>query len=128
MMDDRCNKLIIKSGFFENRENDNLILLQIGVRILKEDLACRSEFAVYYRDRNVLELTGMPVVYRKDDVFRASRITVDLDTDEIQMEGVVQGSLLSKSQDDKDIEDEDQMNSTPLVESPDSPPEVVGNE
>ena len=56
---------------------------------------------MYYRDRNVLELTGMPIVYRKDDVFRASRITVDLDTDEISMEGVVQGSLLSKNQDEE---------------------------
>ena len=103
MMEDRENKMIIKCSYLENREKDDLIILQVGVRILKEDLACRSEFAVYYRDRNVLELTGLPVVYRKDDVFRASRITVDLDTDEISMEGVVQGSLLSKSQDDEDL-------------------------
>jgi lipopolysaccharide export system protein LptA len=104
MMEDRENKMIIKCSYLENREKEDLIIIQVGVRILKEDLACRSEFAVYYRDRNVLELTGLPVVYRKDDVFRASRITVDLDTDEIRMEGVVQGSLLSKSQDDNDAE------------------------
>lgn len=96
MMEDRKNELIIKCGFMENREEENLIILQIGVRILKEDLACRSEFAVYYRNENLLELTGLPVVYRNDDVFRASRITVNLDTDEIKMEGEVQGSLLSE--------------------------------
>ena len=101
VMEDRKNSLIIKCGFMENREEENLLILQIGVRILKEDLACRSEFAVYYRDRNVLEMTGLPVVYRNDDVFRASRITVNLDTDEIKMEGEVQGSLLSEEKPDE---------------------------
>ncbi|QEN09194.1 hypothetical protein EXM22_14850 [Oceanispirochaeta crateris] len=105
MMEDRENNMIIKCSYLENRENEDIIILQGGVRILKEDLACRSEFAVYYRDRNMLELTGLPVVYRQDDVFRASRITVDLNTDEIRMEGVVEGSLLSKNNEDEDSEE-----------------------
>ncbi len=100
IMEDRENELIIKCGFMENRENEELIILQQGVRILKEDLACRSEFAVYHRDTNFLELSGLPVVYRKDDVFRAGRITVDLDTDEIRMIGEVRGSLLSQDSDE----------------------------
>ena len=106
VMEDRKNELIIKSGYMENREEENIIFLQIAVRILKEDLACRSEFAVYYRDQNLLELTGLPVVFRNEDVFRASRITVNLDTDEIKMEGDVQGSLLSEdnSEDNNDTE------------------------
>jgi len=113
VMEDRKNEMIIKCGFMENREDEELIILQIGVRILKEDLACRSEFAVYYRDENLLELTGLPVVYRKDDVFRASRITVNLDTDEIRMEGEVQGSLLSEDKEEK----EDSADETPEVEN-----------
>jgi lipopolysaccharide export system protein LptA len=107
MMEDRENNMIIKCSYLENRENEDIIILQGGVRILKEDLACRSEFAVYYRDRNMLELTGLPVVYRQDDVFRASRITVDLNTDEIRMEGVVEGSLLSKNNEDEDEDSEE---------------------
>lgn len=101
IMEDRDNEMIIKCSYLENRENDDLIIMQVGVRILKEDLACRSEYAVYDRAKNMLELTGLPVVYRKDDVFRASRITVNLDNDEISMEGEVQGSLLSKDEDDQ---------------------------
>ncbi|MDC7241500.1 MAG: hypothetical protein PQJ50_14180 [Spirochaetales bacterium] len=100
VMEDRENEMIIKCGFLENREDEDLIIMQVGVRILKEDLACRSEFAVYFRDRNILELTGLPVVYRKDDVFRASKITVNLDNDEISMEGVVKGSLLSRDEEE----------------------------
>lgn len=115
MMEDRDNEMIIKCSYLENREKDDLIIMQVGVRILKEDLACRSEFAVYNRAQNTLELTGLPVVYRKDDVFRASRITVNLDNDEISMEGVVQGSLLSKSEDD---ESDDSDDSKSPVEEP----------
>ncbi|MDC7233386.1 MAG: LptA/OstA family protein [Spirochaetales bacterium] len=107
MMEDRENEMIIKSSYLENREKEDLIIMQVGVRILKEDLACRSEYAVYDRASNTLELTGLPVVYRKDDVFRASRITVNLDNDEISMEGVVQGSLLSQNKDDEKDESDD---------------------
>lgn len=120
IMEDRENEMIIKCSYLENREKEDLIIMQVGVRILKEDLACRSEFAVYDRASNMLELTGLPVVYRKDDVFRASRITVNLDNDEISMEGVVQGSLLSKSEDDEENQEDGS------AAEPDSlPPESV---
>jgi lipopolysaccharide export system protein LptA len=33
------------------------------------------------------------VVYKKDDEFRADRIRVDLDTDDVSMEGDVKGSI-----------------------------------
>jgi lipopolysaccharide export system protein LptA len=126
VMEDRENELIIKCGFLENRENEELIILQQGVRILKEDLACRSEFAVYHRDTNLLELSGLPVVYRKDDVFRAARITVDLDTDEIRMTGEVQGSLLSRDPDEspeEGSESEDSENKDDS-EEPEKPEEA----
>lgn len=93
-MEDYKNEMIIKSGFLEYRQDENLLLLQIGVRILKEDLTCRCEFATYDKDADSLEMTGIPVVYKKDDVFRASQITVLLDNDEIQMNGKVEGSLI----------------------------------
>ncbi|MBF9015345.1 MULTISPECIES: LptA/OstA family protein [unclassified Oceanispirochaeta] len=123
IMEDRENEMIIKCSYLENREKEDLIIMQVGVRILKEDLACRSEFAVYDRERNMLELTGLPVVYRKDDVFRASRITVNLDNDEISMEGVVQGSLLSKSEDDEKDEKADSVVDEGITESESLPEE-----
>ncbi len=127
VMEDRENEMIIKCGFLENREEEDLIIMQVGVRILKEDLACRSEFAVYFRDRNTLELTGLPVVYRKDDVFRASKITVNLDNDEIQMEGVVKGSLLS--QDEENSSGEEPVEETPSSEGIQDEPDLEsGNE
>ena len=95
---DYKNEMIIKSGFLEYRQNEDIILMQIGVRILKEDLTCRCEFATYNKEADSLVMTGIPVVYKNEDVFRASQITVLLENDEIQMDGKVEGSLIIKEE------------------------------
>jgi len=94
-MIDLDNEIVAKAGFLENYGKEDLSILQIGVRILKEDMACRSEYARYNRDTDILELSGMPVVFWKGDEYRASRIIINLDTDEISLEGEVMGSITS---------------------------------
>lgn len=98
-MQDFKNEMIIKSGFLEYRQDEDIVLMQIGVRILKENLTCRCEFATYDKAADSLEMTGIPVVYKNDDVFRASLITVLLENDEILMDGKVEGSLIIKDED-----------------------------
>jgi len=101
VMEDYKNEMIIKSGFMEYRQEEDILILQVGVRILKEDLTCRCEFATYDKNADSLVMTGLPVVYKNDDVFRASKITVLLENDEIQMDGKVEGSLIIEDQDDE---------------------------
>jgi len=100
-MVDQKNQLVVKGGFLENRGKDEITIIQIGVRILKvsegKEMACRSEFARYDRNADTLELSGMPVVYWKGDTYRAARITVNLKTDEIRLEGEVSGTVKSES-------------------------------
>jgi lipopolysaccharide export system protein LptA len=91
-MADRENEIVVKGGFLEDRDTEGLTIIQIGVRIFRKDLVCRSEFAKYWRDRKLLELTGMPWVSRKGDEYRATKITINLDTEEIVLEGNVQGT------------------------------------
>ncbi len=101
-MEDRKNELITKSGFIEDKSKEEFTILQIGVRILKisdgETMSCRSEYAGYDRKENILELTGMPRVYWKGDKYEASRIIINLDTDEIKLEGNVSGSITSEEE------------------------------
>ncbi|TFG64641.1 MAG: hypothetical protein E4H36_02425 [Spirochaetales bacterium] len=92
-MEDQKNELVAKGGFLENYGKDDIAIIQIGVRILKEDLACRSEFARYNRKTEILELSGMPHVFWKGDEYRASRIIINLDKDEIRLEGQVTGTV-----------------------------------
>jgi lipopolysaccharide export system protein LptA len=93
VMEDRKNEMVIKGEMLENRDKEGVTLIQIGVRILKKDLASRSQTARYYRDEDRLELSGLPVVRWKGDTYRAGRIRVDLKTDKIQLEGAVAGEV-----------------------------------
>jgi lipopolysaccharide export system protein LptA len=98
VMVDRKNELVVKGGFLEHWEESEQTVIQIAVRILKKDLVCRAEYARYLRPENRLELSGMPVVNRKGDEYRALKIFVDLDKDAIRMEGDIRGRVTSEGE------------------------------
>jgi ABC-type multidrug transport system fused ATPase/permease subunit len=73
----------------------------VAVRILKDKLACRAEYALYRRKDNELELTGSPSAYKDGDEYKATRILVNTDTEDIRLEGEVSGSVSDKAAPDK---------------------------
>jgi lipopolysaccharide export system protein LptA len=103
-MQDLKNDVVVRGGFFEYFGKDEIAFIQIGVRILKVDedseLACRSEFARYLRDDEILELSGMPKVTRNNDIYSAARITINLDTDEILLDRDVSGTLITETEEE----------------------------
>ena len=105
-MIDQKNEIVVKGSYFENRGKENITIIQIGVRILKasedESMTCRSEYAKYNRDKDTLELSGMPVVFWKDDEYHATRITINLDTDEIILTGEVSGTIRSEEEEEEE--------------------------
>ncbi|TVR00428.1 MAG: hypothetical protein EA403_11890 [Spirochaetaceae bacterium] len=98
VMEDRRNETVVKGALLENRGRENLTIIQVGVRILGEDLTTRSEFARYRRDQNILELSGLPVVFWRGDEYRASRIVIDIDRDEITLQGAVRGTITTSDE------------------------------
>jgi lipopolysaccharide export system protein LptA len=92
-MVDEKNELLVEGGFLENRGEEDITIIQIGVRIMKPDMVSRSEFARFDREDEILELSGDPDVTWKGDEYRASRIVMNLDTEEINLEGSVQGTV-----------------------------------
>ena len=96
-MIDQKNEIVVKGSYFENRGKENITIIQIGVRILKasdnDSMTCRSEYAKFNREKEILDLSGMPVVYWKDDVYQATRITINLETDDITLTGKVSGTI-----------------------------------
>lgn len=93
VMEDKENKVVIKGSFIVDDGETEITLIQINVRIIKEGMICRSEYAYYRRKDKLLELSGLPVVVKDGNEYRASRITVDLDKDDVSMDGGVTGSL-----------------------------------
>jgi len=122
-MVDLENEIVVKGGYLEDRDAEGLTIIQIGVRIFRKDMVCRSEFAKYWRDRKILELTGMPWVSRDGDEYRATKITINLDTEQIVLEGSVQGTA--------GVEEEPAAGEAPAADAPpaealpaDSPPDA----
>ena len=94
-LEDRENQVVARGRFIEYDDQNEIAVFQISVRLFKDDMVCRSEYAVYRRQEKLLDLSGFPVVYKKDDEFRADRIRVDLDTDDVMMEGSVSGTIIN---------------------------------
>jgi lipopolysaccharide export system protein LptA len=92
-LEDRRNEIVTRGRFVEYDEQAEVVVFQIGVRLFKDDMVCRSDYGVYRRQEKLLDLSGFPVVFKKDDEFRADRIRVDLDTNDVTMEGTVRGSI-----------------------------------
>ena len=94
-LEDRANEIVARSRFIEYDDQNEIAVFQISVRLFKDDMVCRSEYAVYNRREKLLDLSGFPVVFKNEDEFRADRIRVDLDTDDVIMEGSVSGTIMN---------------------------------
>jgi len=92
-MEDRQNKVVIKGDYIENDDGRKIAVIQVNVRILKENLSCRAEFARYDRAAKTLELYGSPRVIRAGDEYVADAINVNLDTEDIVLSGAVSGTV-----------------------------------
>jgi lipopolysaccharide export system protein LptA len=92
-LEDKKNEIVAKGRFIEYDDQAEVTVFQISVRLFKDTMVCRSDYAVYRRNEKLLDLSGFPTVFKKNDEFRADRIRVDLDTDDVTMEGSVSGSI-----------------------------------
>ena len=92
-MEDKKNEVVAKGRFIEYNDETGIAIIQISVRLFKDKMVCRSEYALYRRHEKTLDLSGFPVVYKSGDEFRAERMQVDLDTEDVIMEGGVSGSI-----------------------------------
>lgn len=98
VLEDRKNRVVLKAMRIEDDGLAELTVAEAAVRILKDKLACRAEFAVYRRADDILELSGSPRVYRDGDEFRATRIVVNTKTEEFRLEGAVAGSVAGETE------------------------------
>jgi lipopolysaccharide export system protein LptA len=108
VLEDIENELVVRGGVLESRQQEELTIAQIQVRIFGDELTARGEYARYRRDDQVLELSGLPVVFWQGDEYRASRIIVNTETEEISLEGDVRGSITPADEEAADEEPADE--------------------
>ena len=110
-VEDTKNKVETVAERIEYNQKNEIILLQMAVTLKSKDIVCNSLFAVYNRNTSMLELTGKPTVKKGKDEFKAARISVNLDTEDIKLEGKVSGSVTEEKEEGKKAE-------TPSKEEP----------
>lgn len=115
VLEDRESLVLVKCQRLDYDQDADVVIIQRNVRIFKDDILCRAEYAVFRRAEDILELSGSPLVYKGEDQYQADRITVNLETDEITMFGEIQGVMTTESDDDS-AEDEPQDEELPQEE------------
>ena len=99
---DEEDGILIRAEALDFFEDDDFVVMTAAVRLIKENTIGRGEFATFRRDEKILELSGRPVVWQDGDEYRADRITVNLETDEIILEGAVEGLLITEGDENPD--------------------------
>jgi len=126
---DTKNDVSISSENIEYKKKQEIIIMRFNVKIINKDINCNSMFALYNRKESKVELTGSPVVKKGKDEFRAGKISVNLDTEDITLDGRVRGSVeqgKDEKEDDKEPEDnknsqDEKKDNTNLQENGDKP-------
>ncbi len=82
-----------------NQETDTAVL-QVEIKLTNKNNICSAAYAVYYKKAQTLELNGSAKVIKGDDSFRAQTIKFDLESEEIEMDGNVRGSVTDEKKND----------------------------
>src|SRR5574344_1776238 len=99
------NNVTADAQIIEYNQNTEIAVMQIGVSLRQKDNTCTSAYAVYRKNTQMLDMSGNPKIVQGDNTFRAQTITLNLDTQEITLDGRVQGSVSSKDNAKSDTKD-----------------------
>jgi lipopolysaccharide export system protein LptA len=92
---DHQNEVSAKSQLIEYNQKTEIAVMQINVELKQKRSVCTAAFAIYRKQEQILEMSGNPQIKRDDDVFRAREITLNMDTEDILLDGRVRGTVTS---------------------------------
>jgi len=90
---DSKNDVEASASIISYNQKTETAFFQVGVTLKRKEISCNAGFALYRRKLSLLDLSGSPKVDRSGDEFRADRIMVNLETENIVLDGTVSGSL-----------------------------------
>jgi lipopolysaccharide export system protein LptA len=90
---DNPNEVTAQAERIEYNQQTGVAMLQINIELRQKDSVCTGAFAIYRKEEQMLELGGDPKIEKGDDVFRAREIVMNLETEEIKLDGRVRGTV-----------------------------------
>lgn len=94
---DHQNDVEADADLVDYNQNTEVAVLQIGVSLIQKENHCTAAYALYRKNDQTLTLTGNPQVKQNENTFRAQEIILNLDTQEITLDGRVRGSVTTES-------------------------------
>lgn len=93
------NEVTADAQYIEYNQDTEIAIMQISVYLTQKNNVCTSAYAIYKKKEQMLEMSGNPKVVQDEDTFRAQTISLNLDTQEISLDGRVKGSVTTKDND-----------------------------
>ena len=106
-LDDKDNEVRAEAQIIEYNQDTEIAVLQIQINLTQKDNVCSGSYAVYYKTKQLLEISGNAQVKQKEDIFRAQNITLDMDTQDITLGGNVKGKVTEKKEEKEETATEE---------------------
>ena len=75
-----------------------MAVLQIDVELKQKSNICTGAYSIYRKKDQILELAGNASVKQDEDTFRAQSIKFNMQTEEIELDGNIRGTVTSSSE------------------------------
>lgn len=127
---DTKNEVTAKAQLIEYNQETDIAVMHIDIELKQKDNTCTGAYAVYRKKSQMLELSGNAQIQQGNDTFRAQEITLDLDSQEITLDGRVKGSIIDerKSKETEETQNPESQNPAPQEPVPEENPEALTNE
>ncbi len=109
---DEKNDVNAKAQLIEYNQNTDIAVIQIDIELKQKDNVCKGAYAIYRKKEQKLELSGNAQIKQGEDTFRAQEITLDLDSQEITLDGRVKGSVVDERKSSKEKASEEKPEET----------------
>lgn len=107
------NEVTAAAQMIEYNSDTETAVMQIEITLNQMDNVCNGSYAVYSKNEQLLNLYGNAKIKQGDDTFRAQHITLNMDTQEITLDGRVKGTVTDKEEEkEADTEAETEMEET----------------
>lgn len=120
---DKKNNVSAKAQMIEYNQTNDIAVMQISVELKQKDNVCTGAYAIYKKNEQMLELSGNSQIKQGQDTFRAQEITLNMETQEITLDGRVKGSITEERKSTKENSETKENNKTEDRPEPPEEPE-----
>lgn len=99
------NNVTATAQMIEYNQTSDVAVMQMEIELKQKDNVCKGAYAVYRKKDQMLELSGNAQIKQGDDSFRAQEIILNLDSQEITLDGRVKGSVVDERKTEQQDED-----------------------